>query len=120
MTSSSPRRRSSMSDTGRAVFLERDGVLNDQVAGPGGKRPPWSLTEIRLNSEALTAVRTLRRLGFNLVIITNQPEIARGNVSAETVRLINEVIGESLGIESAYFCPHDESDGCACRKPKPG
>jgi D-glycero-D-manno-heptose 1,7-bisphosphate phosphatase len=62
----------------------------------------------------------LRTAGFSLVMVTNQPEIARGIQTSESLNAINRLLQEQLQIESVRVCPHDDNDGCSCRKPEPG
>ena len=104
----------------RAVFLDRDGVLTEPVLVDGRERPAWSLDELDVVTAAGAATRDLRAAGFLLVLVTNQPDIARGDVDAEVVVAINEHVAELLGLDAVYACPHDGHDGCACRKPLPG
>ena len=59
-------------------------------------------------------------MGFLLFIISNQPDIARGNIKKGTTEEINKILYEKLPIKEIKFCPHDDKDNCNCRKPKPG
>jgi D-glycero-D-manno-heptose 1,7-bisphosphate phosphatase len=104
----------------RAVFLDRDGVLTAPVLVGGRERPAWSLDELHVVAAAGAATHDLSAAGFLLVLVTNQPDIARGDVDAEVVDAINERVAEQLGLDAVYTCPHDGHEGCACRKPLPG
>jgi len=104
----------------RAVFLDRDGVLNRAILRDGKPHPPASLSELRLLPGVREACRKLREAGFMLVLITNQPDIARGTVSADHVAEINGRMQRFLQLDSVQVCPHDDAAGCACRKPEPG
>jgi D-glycero-D-manno-heptose 1,7-bisphosphate phosphatase len=66
------------------------------------------------------ACNRLHRAGFELVVVTNQPDIARGTQTEEAVRRINDALLMTLPLDEVIVCPHDDADGCACRKPKPG
>jgi D-glycero-D-manno-heptose 1,7-bisphosphate phosphatase len=66
------------------------------------------------------ALHSLKAAGFGLYVVTNQPDIARGVQTREAVDEINRALGQALPIDGFYICPHDDSDGCDCRKPKPG
>ena len=66
------------------------------------------------------ACARLREGGFALVVVTNQPDVARGRVSRNTVEAINDFLRRQLPIDDIRVCYHDDADGCACRKPKPG
>ena len=103
-----------------AVFLDRDGVLVQLRGRPDSLRPPRSLKETALVDGAVDAVARLRRAGLRTVVISNQPDIARGKVDHRTVQEIHDVLRAHLHVDAVYYCPHDNSDGCGCRKPKPG
>ena len=104
----------------RAVFLDRDGVLNAPVVRDGRPFPPAMPADLVLLPGVAEACDRLRRAGFLLVCVTNQPDIARGKTSNAAVAAINAVLAERLPLASVRVCPHDDADGCACRKPKPG
>lgn len=113
-----PGRRAEMS--ARAVFLDRDGVLNRAPLLDGQPMPPASLAEMEILPGVATACRDLARAGFLLVGATNQPDIARGRATRATVDAINAALTEALDLDDIRVCPHDDADGCDCRKPKPG
>ena len=103
-----------------AVFLDRDGVVNDTSLEGGEPRPPRSRVDVVIPDDVRPAVATLRDAGFTLIIVTNQPDVARGRVTLEAVDEINQYLVSTLGLDGVYACVHDGSDGCECRKPKPG
>lgn len=109
-----------MSGRQRAVFLDRDGVLNRAIVRDGKPYPPASIAELAILDEARSACQRLREAGFRLVGITNQPDIARGIADYSTVYAINRIVCEELALDALYVCPHDDADGCDCRKPRPG
>jgi D-glycero-D-manno-heptose 1,7-bisphosphate phosphatase len=103
-----------------AVFLDRDGVLNRSVYRDGVSSPPNSLDDFELLPGVREAVVQLKGAGYVLVVVTNQPDIARGTQAASVVDAMNEVAQRELGIDAVLVCPHDDVDDCECRKPKPG
>jgi D-glycero-D-manno-heptose 1,7-bisphosphate phosphatase len=103
-----------------AVFLDRDGVLNEAVVRDGKPFPPQSPDDVVVVPGVAAACERLRQLGFALVVVTNQPDVARGRQSASGVAAINSVLRHAVGVDAVYVCLHDNEDGCACRKPKPG
>ncbi len=103
-----------------AVFFDRDGVLNEATVRDGVPRPPQSLDELRVISSARDAVAAVRAAGFVPVIVTNQPDVARSTQRIAVVEALNEAVTRAVGIEATYVCVHDDTDGCDCRKPKPG
>jgi D-sedoheptulose 7-phosphate isomerase len=103
-----------------AVFLDRDGVLNRAVVRDGKSSPPSGLEELELLPDVASSLRDLKTKGFVLYVITNQPDVARGNQTRDSVEAIHEALTSSLPIDDIFVCYHDDVDNCACRKPKPG
>jgi transaldolase len=104
----------------RAVFLDRDGVLNHAPVHGGTPQSPRDVSEVRLIPGAGDALQALRRRGFRLIVVTNQPDIARGKISRDAAHLVNGTICSQLPVDAAEMCEHDDADGCDCRKPRPG
>lgn len=104
----------------RAVFLDRDGVLNRAVVVDGRPYPPICLAELELLPNVDLACRRLAESGALLICVTNQPDVARGTQSAAEVKSINDWLRMTLGLFEVRACFHDERDGCFCRKPRPG
>jgi D-glycero-D-manno-heptose 1,7-bisphosphate phosphatase len=102
------------------VFLDRDGVLNEPVVRDGKPYPPADPNDVVLCEGAEAALRALHDAGYVLICVTNQPDIARGKTSAANVNAINERMRAALPLDDVIVCPHDDVDGCECRKPKPG
>lgn len=103
-----------------AVFLDRDGVLIDSVLREGVPRPPDTLADMVVLPGVEEACLCLREAGYVNVIVTNQPDVARGKTSATAVNEINAMLLRQLAIDDVYVCPHDDGDRCGCRKPAPG
>ena len=103
-----------------AVFLDRDGVLNRAVVRDGKPFPPSGIGELELLPEVASSLLDLKAHGFDLFVITNQPDVARGNQTRETVESIHQALASSLPIDDIFVCYHDDADQCACRKPLPG
>jgi D-glycero-D-manno-heptose 1,7-bisphosphate phosphatase len=104
----------------RAVFLDRDGVINRAFVFGGVPTPPKSLDEVEILTGVNEAIELLKERNFVIVVVTNQPDVARGLVSQESVEAINTYLSQKLGIKHFYTCLHDDLDECDCRKPKPG
>lgn len=103
-----------------AVFLDRDGVLNRALVRGGRPYSPRNLDELELLPGVEDACRRLRAAGFLLLVATNQPDVARRAISRETVDAMNESVRSRLSLDAVLVCPHDDADGCSCRKPQPG
>jgi D-glycero-D-manno-heptose 1,7-bisphosphate phosphatase len=104
----------------KAVFLDRDGVLNHAVLRDGKPYPPANAAELSIVPEAASALALLRRQGYRLLVVTNQPDVARGTQQRSEVEAIHAVLAAALPIDDFFVCYHDDADCCACRKPKPG
>jgi transaldolase len=104
----------------RAVFIDRDGVLNRAVVREGKPFPPSSVADVEIVSGVVESMRALKNAGFVLIVVSNQPDVARGTTTQATVEAINAYLAEQLPIDRFIMCYHDSSDGCSCRKPRPG
>ncbi len=104
----------------RAVFLDRDGVINRAIVKNGKPYAPVSLKDFKILPKAAEAVRLLHEAGFKLIIVTNQPDVATGLQTEENVRKIHKKIQQKMPIDAIKVCYHAADDGCSCRKPSPG
>lgn len=104
--------------TRSAVFFDRDGTLVDSGIVNGVPTPSHGIVDFAAG--ASLACEQLRRLGYAVVMVTNQPDVARGTIDARTVEIDNQHIAEYLGIDLVLTCMHDDFDRCTCRKPLPG
>jgi D-glycero-D-manno-heptose 1,7-bisphosphate phosphatase len=104
----------------RAVFLDRDGVLNRAIVRDGKPYPPSNVSELEILPGVEEALAALRKAGFLLIVVTNQPDVARGTTTREAVEAINAALGTELPIDEFRTCYHDSEAGCDCRKPRPG
>ncbi len=106
----------------RAVFLDRDGVLNRAVVRDGLPYPPQNMIALEIIPDAVLALNRLRDAGFRLIVVTNQPDVARGTQTREQVEAIHQALQAQLSLTTEDFrvCYHDNADNCSCRKPKPG
>jgi D-glycero-D-manno-heptose 1,7-bisphosphate phosphatase len=104
----------------RAVFLDRDGVINAAVVRDGKPYPPASVSVMAILPGVPEALARLRAAGFTLVVVTNQPDVARGTQTRAAVEAIHAKLRAELHLDAIYACWHDDADACSCRKPKPG
>lgn len=104
----------------KAVFLDRDGVLNKAYVRNGKPYSPDTIAEMIIVPDAREALKRLRDHGFRLIVATNQPDIARGRLTGAQVDAMNGYLAERLPLDGIEVCPHDDADRCACRKPRPG
>ena len=104
----------------RAVFLDRDGVLNQTVLRDRRAVSPRALGEFHVLPGAREAVEALQQAGLLVVVVTNQPDVARGTLARVELERMHARLLRRVPIDAIYTCPHDDRDACACRKPKPG
>jgi D-glycero-D-manno-heptose 1,7-bisphosphate phosphatase len=104
----------------RAVFLDRDGVINVGVVRDGKPFAPLTLDEFQIAPGVPQALANLKAAGFLLIVVTNQPDISRGLGRRDQVDAIHAHMRQVLPIDDVFVCFHDDKDLCACRKPLPG
>jgi len=103
-----------------AVFLDRDGVINRTFTRDGVSVPPPTVEEFAFLPGVVEACQRLHSAGFPLVVVTNQPDVARGMTTRERVEELHAIVRQNLPILDVMVCCHDNADNCDCRKPKPG
>jgi D-glycero-D-manno-heptose 1,7-bisphosphate phosphatase len=104
----------------KAIFLDRDGVLNQAIIKNGKPYPPATMAELKIVEEAPSALAILKDLGFLLIGATNQPDVARGKTTREFVETVNSFLLKELPLLDIKVCYHDDAENCGCRKPLPG
>jgi D-glycero-D-manno-heptose 1,7-bisphosphate phosphatase len=104
----------------RAVFIERDAILNEVRSGPKQQVSPLTLEEFKIVENARECLDKLKAVGFVLVATTNQPGLSRGYQSRRELDRMHDVLRRAFPLDDIMVCPHDETDHCPCRKPRPG
>lgn len=105
----------------RAVFIERDGVLNELVVvRPDRLIGPIMIEEFKLFPEQKPQIASLQVAGFVVLVTTNQPGLSRGYQSRRELDRMHGILRKSLGVNDIFVCPHDQKDHCPCRVPRPG
>jgi len=104
----------------RAIFLDRDGVLNRSVVREGKPYPPANADEVEILPGVAAALEKLKAAGYLLIVVSNQPDVARGTTTRAAVEAINERLAQGLALDEFRMCYHDGPDNCHCRKPRPG
>jgi len=102
------------------VFIERDGVLNQVTVEKQQQMLPSTVEQLRPNHEAALLLEKLKSAGFLLIATTNQPGISRGYQNRRELDRMHEILRKIFHLDDILVCPHDETDRCPCRKPKPG
>lgn len=104
----------------RAVFLDRDGVLNRAHLRDGKPRPPRDLSDFEILPGVAEACARLKAAGWLLVVATNQPDVARGTQSRELVEAMHDRLRAELPLDAIETCWEEDGPFCTCYKPKPG
>jgi D-glycero-D-manno-heptose 1,7-bisphosphate phosphatase len=106
----------------RAVFLDRDGVISRSIVRDGLPFAPTALSDFEILPESPEACARLKRAGFLLVVVTNQPEVGRGTMQQETVEAMNAKMQQEVPIDRVEVCYHSGKGAsqCDCRKPRTG
>ena len=104
----------------RAVFLDRDGVINANVQRGGRPVAPTSMADFRILAGVDEAIERLKAMGFVLVVVTNQPDVSTGRTPLATIEAMHRELRRRLPVDDVKVCVHVDADGCHCRKPKPG
>jgi D-sedoheptulose 7-phosphate isomerase len=104
----------------RAVFLDRDGVLNEAVVQDGKPYSPADAASLRILAGTAEALARLKERGYLLLVVTNQPDVARGKQKRDAIEEMNRRLRAELPLDEVLTCYHDDADHCECRKPRPG
>jgi D-glycero-D-manno-heptose 1,7-bisphosphate phosphatase len=106
--------------TRRAIFLDRDGVINKVKIDKKGPHSPRTFKQFELIPGVESALMTFHDRGYLNIIVTNQPDVSRGLMRRGELNKMLEFTKKTLPIDDILVCPHDDADNCQCRKPKPG
>jgi len=104
----------------QAVFIERDGVLNQVRVERQHQISPLTLEEFRVIEGIAPILAKAKSAGLLLIATTNQPGLSRGYQSRRELDRMHDLLRRALPLDDMLVCPHDETDRCPCRKPKPG
>ena len=104
----------------KTIFLDRDGILNAVSVKDSKPQSPRKFEDFKLLPQVKQSLKFFKRLGFLNIVITNQPDIARGFLDKKELEKMHQLIKERLAIDDIFICSHDDSDRCTCRKPQPG
>lgn len=104
----------------KAVFFDRDGTLNKSFIIKNKPYAPKSYKDFQIFPESIEVVRILKKAGYLIVVVTNQPDISTGLISKSELKKMHRDLKKTLDIDEIFHCPHTDEKGCKCRKPKPG
>jgi len=104
----------------KAIFFDRDGVLNQLIARDGGYYSPRVPSEFKIIPNAIELTNYTKSKGYLNIIISNQPDVARGYLTKFDLNKMTKTLCNKLNIDDVFYCLHDDDDMCKCRKPLPG
>jgi D-glycero-D-manno-heptose 1,7-bisphosphate phosphatase len=104
----------------KAVFLDRDGVINRAIVHNRMPFAAESLEQLEILPGVREALERLRASGYLNIVVTNQPDVGARKMTRPAVEEIHAYLLKELPIDAVKVCYHVEADSCACRKPKPG
>ncbi len=104
----------------RAVFLDRDGVINRAEVRGGRPYSPETLEGFEILPGVAGAVTGLKQAGFLAIVVTNQPDVGAGKVDRAVIEVMHEALRACVAVDDVYVCVHTDADNCNCRKPKTG
>src|SRR5215472_14026843 len=107
----------------RAVFLDRDGVINRKAPSEDEYVTRWE--EMEILPGVPQAIALLTRARFRIIVVSNQRSVAKGLITISQLEWIHRQMCDYLAragafIDDIYYCPHDLQPPCSCRKPEPG
>ncbi|MBF0361697.1 MAG: HAD-IIIA family hydrolase [Oligoflexia bacterium] len=104
----------------RAVFLDRDGVINLPIIKNNLPFSPGNLNEFIFCDGIVETIREIKNRNYLVIVVTNQPDVARGIKVKDEIEKIHQYIKKHTLVDEIYCCYHDNKDNCDCRKPKVG
>jgi histidinol-phosphate phosphatase family protein len=104
----------------QAVFIERDGILNRVRLERKHQVAPLTLDEFHANHAIAPLLCSLKSAGLRVIATTHQPGLSRGYQSRRELERMHDLLLRTLPLDDIFVCPHDETDRCPCRRPKPG
>jgi D-glycero-D-manno-heptose 1,7-bisphosphate phosphatase len=104
----------------KAVFFDRDGVLNQLVQRDGSYYSPQNIEDFHIVNEAKKVVQLVHKMGFLAIVVSNQPDISRGKLKQSELDKMTDMLYEKLSIDDVIYCTHDDDNDTGCRKPAPG
>jgi len=104
----------------KAVFFDRDGVLNQTFIKNGKPYAPRNIKDFKIFFNAETVLKYLVSLNYLIIVVTNQPDVGNGDIKKDIVIEMHDIIFNSLPVKEVFVCYHSQDQNCLCRKPKTG
>jgi len=104
----------------KAVFFDRDGVLNKLVEREGGLYSPRDIKRFDLFPDISKVISSVKSKGYLSIVISNQPDVSRGLLKKSDLKKMTNILFDMLQVDDVFYCLHDDPDEEGCRKPAPG
>ncbi len=104
----------------KAVFFDRDGVLNHLVKRNGSYYSPQRFQDFYINDDAKEVINHVHEMEYLAIVVSNQPDISRGKLKQSELNKMTDKLFEKLSIDDVFYCTHDDNNDSGCRKPAPG
>ena len=104
----------------KAIFLDRDGIINKAIIKNKKPYPPTKLSEVEPILEINNFIYSWKAKGYLIIIVTNQPDVSRGTLDKNIADQINEHLSYVINFDDIFVCYHGNDNECDCRKPKIG
>lgn len=104
----------------KAVFFDRDGVLNHLVKRDGSYYSPKKFEDFQIVDDAKEVINRVQKMGYLAIVVSNQPDITRGKLKQSELDKMTDMLFAQLGIDDIFYCTHDDNNDTGCRKPAPG
>ena len=102
----------------KAIFLDRDGVINRPLIKNGKGYAPRLLKDFKIYSSVKKDIKKLKKNGYKIFVITNQPDVNNKLIKKKTLKAMHKILKKKLCVDKILYCPHDKKENCKCRKPK--
>ena len=109
-----------MADKVKAVFFDRDGVLNHLVERDNSYYSPQKFEDFKIFDDAKEIVSKVKQLGYLAIVVSNQPDITRHKLDRNELDKMTNILFDQLNVDDVFYCTHDDHNDTGCRKPKPG
>ena len=104
----------------KAVFFDRDGVLNHLVNRDGALYSPQKFENFHIVAKAKKVISLVREMGYLAIVISNQPDISRNKLKQSELDKMTNMLFKELSIDDIFYCTHDDNNDTGCRKPATG
>ena len=109
-----------MTEQAKAVFFDRDGVLNHLVERDGSLFSPQHFKDLKIYDGVSDIIEKIKQLGFLTIVVSNQPDISRKKLDQSDLDKMTDALIDKLKMDDVFYCIHDDNNDTGCRKPKPG